>query len=154
LSAEAHAYIAEMREYTPELPNVTFDQRLVLHGRAHDLHLMWRGRGHTAGDVIVFCPAKRVLASDDRLHCTLTSTHELESDQVIGGHGDVQHGRERLGQMAAYIAELAEAVAQGKERGCTVEQYDGGFALDTPAAALAKGLKENIASTWKALERS
>jgi len=43
----------------------------VLHDPAHELHLLRRGRGHTAGDVIVFCPQKKVVATGDLLHCFL-----------------------------------------------------------------------------------
>jgi glyoxylase-like metal-dependent hydrolase (beta-lactamase superfamily II) len=195
--ADSRAYIAEMRDYTPELPNVTFDDHLVLHDKAHELHLLWKGRGHTAGDVMVFCPEKKVIASGDLLHCflpfiadgyprewprTLRSAGELEFDHVIGGHGDVQQGHERLLQKADYIEELTAAVAAGKQRGRTVGQlqkeitptalrtlsagpygefvaaqmirYDASFALETPAGVLAKGLEQNIAACWKALERT
>ncbi len=195
--AEARAYVAEMRDYQPELPNITFDRHLVLHDKAHELHLLWRGRGHTAGDVLVFCPQKKVVATGDLLHGflpyladgyprewpqTLASARQLGFEHVIGGHGDVQHGAERLGQVAAYIEELTEAVSNGREREWPVERiqqeitpaslqsltsepygefvaaqmirYDAGFALETPAGALAKGVKENVASAWKALERS
>ncbi|MGD0202235.1 MAG: MBL fold metallo-hydrolase [Bryobacteraceae bacterium] len=135
--AEAKAFLAELRGMPIELPNITFDRDLVIHDKAHELRLSFRGRGHTAGDVIVWCPQKKVLASGDLLHgflpyvgdgyprewpATLRSIAELDFRHVIGGHGAVQDTRERLPQMAAYISELTEAVSRGKERGRTVEQ--------------------------------
>ncbi len=137
--AEAHAYLREMQNYAPELPNVTFRDDLVLHDKAHDLHLAFRGRGHTAGDIVVFCPQKKVMAAGDLLHCffpyiddgyprdwprTLRSAGEFEFTQAIGGHGPVQNGHDRLNQMAAYIEELTAAVENGKRQGRTVEELE------------------------------
>jgi cyclase len=193
--AEARAFLAEMKGFSQELPNVTFDQNLVIHDKAHQLHLAFRGRGHTAGDIVVFCPEKKVIATGDLLHgfmpyigdgyprewpATLRSVGEFPFDHAIGGHGRVQT-RERLPQMAAYIEELTEAVVKGKEQGRTVEQLQqsitptslkslaGGYGeaaateitkyyfdslLMSPAEALAGAVKENVASTFKALERT
>jgi glyoxylase-like metal-dependent hydrolase (beta-lactamase superfamily II) len=126
-----------MRTFAPELPNVTFERDLVLHDKAHDLHLVFRGRGHTAGDVVVWCPQKKVVATGDLLHGfapyigdgyplewprTLHSVAECAFEHVIGGHAAVQHTRERLSQMAAYIEELTEAVVVGRRQQKSVER--------------------------------
>jgi len=194
--ADTRAFLAEMQNYAFELPNVTFDRNLVIHDKAHELHLAFRGRGHTAGDIVVFCPDKKVMASGDLLHGfmpnigdgyprewprTLRTLAEFPFEYVVGGHGDVQHTRERMMQEAAFIEELAEAVAQAKQQGRTIEQlqaaitpatlkslasggwgqyiaeqtvqFDWDAAFSTPAEALAGGLRGSIAATFKALER-
>jgi glyoxylase-like metal-dependent hydrolase (beta-lactamase superfamily II) len=137
--SEARGYVREMQNYAPELPNVTFRDDLVLHDKAHDIHLAFRGRGHTAGDIVVFCPQKKVMAAGDLLHCffpyiddgyprewprTLRSAGEFEFTEAIGGHGPVQNGHDRLNQMAAYIEELTAAVENGKREGRTVEELE------------------------------
>ena len=66
-AAGMKAYLAEMNNYTPELPDLTFDRDLILHDKAHDLHLAFRGRAHTMGDVVVFCPQKKVVATGDMI---------------------------------------------------------------------------------------
>lgn len=129
---DTNEYISEMRNYTPELPNVTFDRDLVIHDKVHDLHLAFRGRAHTAGDIVVFCPQKKVVATGDMLHGfapfvgdgyplewprTLLHVAEMPFDQVAGGHAGVQQGRERLYQMAGYIEEVTEAVVVGRRAG-------------------------------------
>jgi glyoxylase-like metal-dependent hydrolase (beta-lactamase superfamily II) len=128
---DTEAYLAEMRNYTPELPNVTFERDLIIHDKAHDLHLAFRGRGHTAGDVVVWSPQKRAVATGDLLHgfppyigdgfprewpLTLLRVAEFDFEHVIGGHAAVQHTRDRLYQMGTYIEELAEVVARAKAR--------------------------------------
>ena len=143
LIAETRAYMAEMRGYQPELPDMTFDEDLVLHDKAHELHLAFRGRGHTAGDVVVFCPEAKVLATGDLLHSwfpfiadgyprewprTLRTVADFDFERVIGGHGGVQDSRQRLGQFAGYIEELTERVDAGKRAGQTLEQIQAGLA--------------------------
>jgi cyclase len=141
---EAEAYSAEMRSYAPELPNVTFDRDLIIHDNAHELHLAFRGRGHTAGDVVVWAPQKRVVATGDLLHgfppylgdayprdwpLTLNRVAEFDFAHVIGGHAGVQHTRDRLYQMGSYIDELTDIVARGTGRRLSLEQIQ---AANTP----------------------
>jgi glyoxylase-like metal-dependent hydrolase (beta-lactamase superfamily II) len=144
------AFIAEMKDYVPELPNVTFDNELVLHDKAHELRLAFRGRGHTAGDIVLFCPQKKVIATGDLLHGwlptisdgyprewprTLTALNEYSFERAAGGHGGVQ-GRQMIGQMGGYIEELTELVGAGKQRGQTVQDLQ---AAITPAMLKSLG---------------
>jgi glyoxylase-like metal-dependent hydrolase (beta-lactamase superfamily II) len=158
LIAETRAYMAEMRGYRPEMPDMTFDEDLVLHDKAHELHLAFRGRGHTAGDVVVLCPEAKVLATGDLLHSwfpfiadgyprewprTLRTVAGFDFAHVIGGHGGVQDSKERLGQFAGYIEELTEAVAAAKGKGQTLEQVQASIAPAT-LKSLAGGYGEFV----------
>ena len=135
--SQSRAFLEEMRNVPVELPNVTFDDHLTLHDKAHDLYLSYRGRGHTAGDIVVFCPAKKAIASGDLLHSffptigdgyprdwprTLRSIEELEFQKVIGGHGSVLESRDRAGQMRSYLEELLEVVGRAKQDGVPLER--------------------------------
>jgi hypothetical protein len=48
-----------MKDFDPTLPTITFDKSYVIRERGYDLHLEFHGYGHTAGDVVVFCPPRR-----------------------------------------------------------------------------------------------
>ncbi len=135
--SETNAYLREVANYAPELPNVTTDGRLVIHDKAHELHVIFSGRAHTAGDVAVFCPQKKVIATGDALHGfmpymfdgyprewpgTLRGWAKLDFAHVIPGHAAVQHSKDRFMNMAGYIEELTEAVVKGKGAGRTAEQ--------------------------------
>lgn len=128
---DLRSYLAEMANYSPELPDLTFDRELILHDKDQDLHLAFRGRAHTAGDVVVFSPQTKVVATGDMIHGmtpfigdgyprewpgTIRSVADLPFDRVIGGHGPVQIGKTNVVGMAAYIEEVTSAVArdQGK----------------------------------------
>jgi glyoxylase-like metal-dependent hydrolase (beta-lactamase superfamily II) len=135
--AQSRAFLEEVRNVPVEFPDITFDEHMVIRDKAHDLHLAFRGRGHTAGDIVVFCPQKKVIASGDLLHgffptigdgypsdwpTTLRSLSELDFQKVAGGHGGVQHTNERLGQLRAYFEEMLELVARARQQGTPVDQ--------------------------------
>jgi glyoxylase-like metal-dependent hydrolase (beta-lactamase superfamily II) len=142
---QVQAYVKEMQNYSPELPDITFDQSLVLHDRARELHLSFRGRGHTAGDVVVFCPKSKVVATGDLLHGwfpfiadgyprewpkTLARIGELPFETVVGGHGGVQQGTTPLHGVAAYLEELTEVVGAKKQQGQTVAEVQASVTPD------------------------
>lgn len=130
-AAGIKAYIAEMANYRPELPNLTFERDLILHDKAHDLHLAFRGRAHTLGDIVVFCPQKKVVATGDMIHSmlpfigdgyprdwpkTMHSVAELPFDTLAGGHGPVQRGKDPLRGMASYIEEVTNLVERERSK--------------------------------------
>ncbi len=132
MMAATEAYLREIRTYSPELPNITFGDHLVLHDDAHDLHLVFKGRAHTASDVSVFCPQKKVIATADLVTgfipgmgdgfpqewpATLARVSALDFGLVMPGHGAVQQGRRRLSQLSGYIEEITESVTQGHAAG-------------------------------------
>ena len=128
----AKAYQVEMQNYTPELPDITFAQSHVIKDRAHDLHIEFHGRAHTAGDVIVFCPQKKAVATGDMIigflpniadgyprewPRTINSVGKLEVNSILPGHGMVQQDHSRMLQMRGYIEELTSVVEVGKKAG-------------------------------------
>jgi cyclase len=140
------AYNREMKNYVPELPDVTFDRGLILHDKDQELHLVFCGKAHTAGDVMVWSPSRKVIATGDVLHgatpfiadgypklwpITLLRIAEMPFNRVIGGHAAVQQSREPLYMMSAYLDELADVVGRGKQSGRTLDELQTKF---TPAA--------------------
>jgi glyoxylase-like metal-dependent hydrolase (beta-lactamase superfamily II) len=132
LIRQLKAYQAEMKNYTLELPTITFAKSYVLKDAAGDLHLEFHGRAHTAGDIAVFSPQKRVVASGDTIigylpnindgyprpwPATINSIDRLAFDRIIPGHGPVHHDRARMLQMRNYIEELTGRVEEGKKAG-------------------------------------
>jgi cyclase len=130
--AEQEAYGKEMAKFTLELPTVTCEKSMVLHDKAHSLHFGFYGRGHTAGDLVIFCPERKVIATGDLVHGffpymadgfprewpkTLDAVGQLSFDRVIGGHGSVQQNRVRFNHFRDYIDELTAKVAKGKQSG-------------------------------------
>lgn len=134
---QLQAYQAEMKSYPLELPTITFPNSYLIKDRAGDLHIEFHGHAHTAGDVVVFSPEKRAVASGDMIigflpnfgdgypkpwPKTIDSVGELAFDRVIPGHGPVQDNRARMGQFRNYIEELIQRVEEGKKSGKPLEE--------------------------------
>jgi len=126
------AYQEEMKSYPLELPTVSFARTHLIKDRSGELQLAFNGKAHTAGDVQVFSPSKKVVASGDSIigflpnlndgfprpwPKTIDTVGAWKFDQIIAGHGPVQHGRARMGQFRDYIEDLTVRVERAKKAG-------------------------------------
>jgi cyclase len=160
---QSRAFLEEMRTVPPELPDVTFGDQMTLHDKAQELYLSFRGRGHTAGDIIIHSPSRKALASGDLLHSffptigdgyprdwpvTLRSIQQLDFDKAIGGHGGVLQSPDRAEQLRAYFEELLEIVGRAKMGGVSLDVLQQSV---TPASlkSLGGGYGEYLASEVK-----
>jgi glyoxylase-like metal-dependent hydrolase (beta-lactamase superfamily II) len=146
------AYLKEMRPARVTLPTMTFDNRLVIHRGSREIHLLFLGRAHTAGDVVAYLPSERVVATGDLMHgllpymgdgfpdewpATLRALEALNFDRVIPGHGSIQEGKGVLAQFRAYVEEIAEKVSRGIEKGQTLDDLKKTITVDTLASLKA-----------------
>lgn len=137
LVPQLKAYQAEMQSYPLDLPDITFDKSYVIKDRAHDLHIEFHGRAHTAGDVIVFCPQRRAMASGDAIISfgpnledgfprdwpqTVDSMLSLKPASIMPGHGPVQTGTAHAVMFRNLIEEVTALVDEGKRAGKTLEE--------------------------------
>jgi glyoxylase-like metal-dependent hydrolase (beta-lactamase superfamily II) len=126
------SYFSDMSRFAPPLPNITFDRELRLHCGDVTVEVRYLGRGHTAGDAVVFIPEDRVVVTGDLVHglepllfeaypdewpATLERVAELEFDIVVPGHGPVEHGRTTLTLFRDYLTELNQLVREGISAG-------------------------------------
>ncbi|MEP7363013.1 MAG: MBL fold metallo-hydrolase [Acidobacteriota bacterium] len=162
MARETDAYIAEMKNFAPELPDITLDRDLILHDKAHDLHLAFRGRAHTPGDIVVHCPQKKVIASGDVLHAsapfigdgyprdwprTLLELASFEFGTIAPGHGALQQGKTVLYQMSRYLEELTIAVDRARGAGKSVEQVKTEVTVASLKSLSDGGYGEKVAQT-------
>ncbi len=94
----------------PGFPNVTFEHHMQIHLGGKRVELFYFGRAHTNGDIVVYFPTARTLASGDifvfgdetpqlidyagggsakEWTTTLDSALRLEFDTVVPGHGKI-----------------------------------------------------------------
>jgi cyclase len=152
------AYQSEMKTFTLELPTITFGKSYLIKDEAHELHLEFHGHAHTAGDVVVFCPQKRVVATGDMIHGflpfirdgfpktwpkTMDSVAQLGFEKICPGHGPVQQTQERLIDMRNYIEELTEKVEAGKKAGQSIADLQ-----KTISVASLKSMQSNDYSKY------
>jgi cyclase len=115
------AFAQSVKDVRPTPPNVTLDDRLTLFRGDREIRLLYLGRGHTGGDIVVYLPKERVLCSGDLLvngvanlvdgyvdewPATLEKLKALDFDHVIPGHGEPFRGKERIAEFQAYLADF------------------------------------------------
>jgi cyclase len=153
------SYLREMRPARVTLPTITFDHRLVVHRGGREVHLLFLGRGHTAGDVVTYVPSERVIATGDLMHgllpymgdgfpdewpATLRALEALEFDRVIPGHGSIQEGKSVLAEFRGYIEDISEKVARGVERGKSPDELKKEITADTLTSLRANNVRGRI----------
>ena len=125
-------YLAGQESLEPVGPNTTLSERMTLFRGDREIRLLFFGRGHTGGDIVVHLPRERVLITGDLLlprlpymgdgfldewDDTLEHLKSLDFDWVLPGHGNPFQDRERITYQQEYMRDLqaqAEALhAQG-----------------------------------------
>jgi glyoxylase-like metal-dependent hydrolase (beta-lactamase superfamily II) len=154
------AYQAEMNRYPLEAPTFTFAKRHVIKDATGELELAFNGKAHTAGDIQVFSPAKKVLASGDAIigflpnlndgyprlwPATIDTVAGWKFDNIIAGHGPVQHGRDRMGQFRNYIEDLTAHIERAKKAGAALSDVQNTITPSALASLQTGGFASYVA---------
>ncbi|MFZ0886417.1 MAG: MBL fold metallo-hydrolase [Candidatus Acidiferrales bacterium] len=134
---QAEAYFSELKDVQGVLPSLTVDHELTLQSKSHSVQIMWLGLAHTDGDLFVYVPDAKVIATGDALHNgtptmtdaypyewirTLDAAEALNFDTVIGGHGDVIHGKAMFEVWKQFFTDLMAGVAKVSASGGTLAE--------------------------------
>jgi cyclase len=145
---QAEAYLAELSTMQAVLPTITFDRSLIIRRPSRTVHLLWLGRAHTDGDIWIYLPQEKVLASGDALHTwtpymgdsypsdwiqTLEAAAKLDFEHVIPGHGPVLHDKRQFEAWRSYFQDLLAETARA---------YAGGASLADAVRRVAPALIE------------
>ncbi len=154
---QIEAYRAEMKDYSPELPDITFENSYALRDPAFDLHLGLHGHAHTAGDVFVFCPQRRAIATGDASHgwvpnlgdgyphawpATIDKVMQADFKYVLGGHGPMQSDRVVMTNQRNYIEELTGKVEEARRDGLPLEEMQKRFTVAKLRSLQSNGYAE------------
>ncbi len=130
------AYLEELKSIQITLPTITFERSLVLHKPGRTIHVLFFGKGHTRGDVVVYLPKEKVVITGDLVTNgipfmrdaypsqwvgTLDSVRNLDWDTAVTGHGPVQTGKEQVDKLLAYMKDMVAAVKEAVGKGLTME---------------------------------
>ena len=121
-------YRRQLAALTPSPSNLTFGQGLTLWLGDREVRVLHLGRGHTAGDTVVYLPKERLVCTGDLFNGyigymgdayvdewadTLGRLAELDFETVVAGHGKPFRGRGGAPRRAGLPA---RPVAAGRER--------------------------------------
>jgi cyclase len=134
---QAEAYFSELKDVQGILPSLTVDHELTLHSKSRTVQILWLGLAHTDGDLFVYVPDARVMVTGDALHNgtptltdaspyewirTLAAVATFDFDAVIGGHGDVIHGKAMIEVWKQFLTDLMAGVANVSASGGTLAE--------------------------------
>ncbi|MDE0651634.1 MAG: MBL fold metallo-hydrolase, partial [Gammaproteobacteria bacterium] len=130
-------YYASQEGLDPESPNTTLSERMTLFAGDREIRILFFGRGHTGGDVVVHLPGERVLITGDLLLPrlpfmgdgypgewaeTLEHLKGLEFDWVLPGHGDPFQDRAIIDHLQAYLRDFEERATALHAQGLSYEE--------------------------------
>ena len=129
--------LASQKELTPTPPNVTLSTQMALFRRNREIQIRFLGRGHTAGDVVVFLPNEKVVMTGDFLTsglsnmsdsfpeewvASLDALKKLDFDTVLPGHGDAFTDKTKIDYFQAYLRDVWSEVSRLKKEGASAEE--------------------------------
>ena len=121
-------------------PTLALRQAISLFRGGREIRVLFFGRGHTGGDVVVYLPQERVLVTGDLItegvpymgdgHLlewaeTLEAVKALEIDVILPGHGNALQGAERIEHLQGYLRELWHKAVEMHGRGVAADEAAG-----------------------------
>ena len=134
--AAAQTTLEQLKQVKPTPPNVTYTSKLVLHKGPREIQLLFLGRGHTAGDTVVFLPAERIVCTGDLMEsqlaymgdawfdewvATLEALKKLDFDVVLPGHGTPFRDKGHITAFQSYLTDVTAQVAKLRQQGVSPE---------------------------------
>jgi cyclase len=128
-------------DFPLQAPGVTITNSMSLWSGNKEFRILWIGRAHTAGDLVVYVPSERAVASGDILFksmvgwqgdafpndhpATLDNLRKLDLELVLPGHGDHIQGRAAIdtaiSNMQNYLREEWRQASAARQKGASPE---------------------------------
>ncbi len=137
-------------EIKPTPPNVTYTNKLVLHRGAREIDLLFLGRGHTAGDTVVFLPREHIVCTGDLMESriaymgsayfaewltTLDALKRLDFRVDLPGHGAPFTDKGLISEFQSFLRDLLVQAAKLRAQGVSAD--DAAKRVDMTAHAKA-----------------
>ena len=163
LQGDYRALDVALPELRLRLPDITFGQRLTLHGTQRAVEVVSYGGGHTSSDAFLLLPVERIAFLGDllgvKMHMSfgqadleqwdtiLERIETLDMQTLVPGHGSVGALAD-VATMRQYLYDMETLVEEAIVRGETAEQI---AALAPPAAYADWGARNIFADNLRHL---
>src|SRR5689334_19035612 len=129
--------LASQKKLKPTPPNITLTNQLTLFRGGREIQIRFLGRGHTAGDVVVYLPNEKVVMTGDFLTSglfnmsdsfpnewaeSLDALKKLDFDAVLPGHGEAFTDKAKIDYFQAYLRDVWTEVSKLKQQGVSPEE--------------------------------
>ncbi len=121
----------------PTPPNLTYTDKLILHRGGREIDLLFLGRGHTAGDTVVFLPKEHIVCTGDLMESriaylgdgyfdewvkTLDALKSLDFTVDLPGHGVPFTDKGLITAFQSYLTDLLGQVAKLRAQGVSADE--------------------------------
>ncbi|HEX5280381.1 MAG TPA: MBL fold metallo-hydrolase [Micropepsaceae bacterium] len=128
----AQQVLVQLKDIKPTPPSVTYSDKLILHRGNREIDLLFLGRGHTAGDTVVWLPNERIVCSGDLMESriaymgdgyfdewvtTLDKLKNLDFAVDLPGHGVPFSDKNMITEFQSYLKDLVTQVSALKAQG-------------------------------------
>ena len=118
-------------------PTITFDSKMVIYDGTREMQLLFLGRGHTAGDIVLYLPKERLVCSGDLVEgglpymgdayfddwvTTLERLKKLDFAVDLPGHGSPFSDKEHITHLQSYLKDLVSQVTPLQAQGVPPEE--------------------------------
>jgi len=125
-------HVDNFDEIAPVPPNVTLSDRMTLFRGGREIQILFLGRAHTGGDVVVYFPLEKVVFTGDVAFAgpsylgdgfvdewpeTLENLKQLDFDIFVPGHGDPVTDLVRIDLVQEYYRDLWQKTAAKRADG-------------------------------------
>ena len=129
--------LASQKELRTVPPNVTLRTDMTLFRGSREIQIKFLGRGHTAGDVVVFLPREKVVITGDFLTAALSNLSDSYPDEwansldvlkkldfttVLPGHGEAYTDKAKIDYYQAYLRDAWAQASRLKQQGVSAEE--------------------------------
>ena len=151
--AALEAYQRELATFVATAPALTFDDRVTLWLGKREVRLLHLGRGHTAGDVVVYLPRERIVCTGDLFNGymgymgdayvdewadTLARLAAVDFETVIPGHGSPFKGKDAIAPVEACLRDLWRQAETRKREGAPADRAAAGIDLRVHASRFSQ----------------
>lgn len=139
--------------YVPQAPTTFVQDSLILRQGRRIIRILFLGRGHSRGDLVVHLPAERIVAAGDLVMfpvqfvgttsfpADFAETEDrliaLRPDRIVPGHGPVLQGTAHAQLISRMLHSLTDQVRAARARGETLDQVKKSVQLDEFQRAFA-----------------
>jgi cyclase len=140
-------YMTVPAAYEPLLPTVTLEDKLTLYQGTRAVEILFLGRGHTSGDLVVRLPRENIVAAGDLLvwpvplvgsdqshvsdwAATLEKLTALKPAVILPGHGPLMRDDSYARQVARLMDSVSRQTRAAVVRGETLESARKSVKLD------------------------
>ena len=118
-------------------PEIVLSDHLTLYRGTREIRILYFGRGHTGGDVVVYLPQERILITGDLIYErlsymgdayfedwveTLEKLKSLDFDWFLPGHGAAFQNRSRIDYFESYLYDFWQRATEQYEAGVSIEE--------------------------------